>query len=56
VIVNDVPVDLPVIRAQGELVADQVEVLFLDDARNPLTLAFRIGIRWRDGRRTDEWN
>ena len=44
VLVNDVPTDLPVIRAQGQLVGDKVEFLFLDDARNPLTLAFRIGI------------
>jgi hypothetical protein len=44
VLVNDVAVELPVIRAQGDLVADKVEFLFLDDVNNPLTLAFRIGI------------
>ena len=44
VLVNDVPVDLPVVRAQGDLVADKVEFLFLDDVNNPLALAFRIGI------------
>ena len=44
VIVNDVPTNLPVIVAQGTLVADKVEFMFLDDVRNPLTLSFRIGI------------
>jgi outer membrane protein OmpA-like peptidoglycan-associated protein len=44
VLVNDLPADLPVIRAQGTLVADKVEFMFLDDVKNPLTLAFRIGI------------
>ena len=44
VIVNDVPMDLPIVRAQGTLVGDKVEFLFLDDPANPLTLAFRIGI------------
>lgn len=41
---NDLPADLPVIRAQGDFLGDKVEFLFLDDERNPLTLAFRIGI------------
>ncbi len=44
VIVNDQPVELPAIQAQGDLVGDKVEFVFLDDERNPLTLAFRIGI------------
>src|ERR1019366_4063525 len=44
VIVNDVLVDLPVVRAKGEFYGDKVEFSFLDDVANPLTLAFRIGI------------
>ncbi len=44
VLVNDQPVELPAIRAQGESVGDKVEFDFLDDENNPLTLAFRIGI------------
>jgi outer membrane protein OmpA-like peptidoglycan-associated protein len=44
VIVNDQPVELPVIRAQGDFLGDKNEFLFLDDPKNPLTLAFRIGI------------
>jgi outer membrane protein OmpA-like peptidoglycan-associated protein len=44
VLVNDALVDLPAIQAQGDIVGDKSEFLFLDDARNPLTLAFRIGI------------
>ncbi|MEO7474833.1 MAG: OmpA family protein [Gemmatimonadales bacterium] len=42
VIVNDVPVELPVVRARGENVGDKLEVVFLDDERNPLGLAFRL--------------
>ncbi len=44
VIVNDVSVNLPVVRAEGALYGDKVEFSFLDDPTNPLTLAFRIGI------------
>jgi outer membrane protein OmpA-like peptidoglycan-associated protein len=44
VIVNDQPVELPVVRAQGDFLGDKNEFLFLDDPKNPLTLAFRIGI------------
>jgi hypothetical protein len=44
VLVNDRLVQLPAIRAEGESVGDKLEFLFLDDDRNPLTLAFRIGI------------
>jgi outer membrane protein OmpA-like peptidoglycan-associated protein len=44
VLVNDVLVDLPAIQAQGDIVGDKAEFFFLDDERNPLTLAFRIGI------------
>jgi hypothetical protein len=38
------PVELAAILAQGELVGEKVEFLFLHDERNPLTLAFRIRI------------
>jgi hypothetical protein len=44
VIVNDVPMDLPVVHAQGTLVGDKVDFLFLDDPANPLTLAFGLGV------------
>lgn len=44
VLVNDQPLQLPAIRAQGEFPGDKAEFDFLDDERNPLTLAFRIGI------------
>lgn len=44
VLVNEVPVDLPVVVAQGTLIGDKVEFTFLDDPSNPLALAFRIGI------------
>ena len=44
VIVNDVLMDLPVVRAHGDFYGDKVEFSFLDDPANPLTLAFRIGI------------
>ena len=44
VIVNDVPMDLPVVHAQGTLVGDKVDFQFLDDPANPLTLAFGIGV------------
>jgi outer membrane protein OmpA-like peptidoglycan-associated protein len=44
VLVNDKLVDLPAIHAQGEFVGDKAEFFFLDDERNPLTLAFRLGI------------
>jgi len=44
VLVNDAPVDLPAVRAQGEFAGDKAEFFFLDDPSNPLTLAFRIGI------------
>ena len=44
VLVNDQLVELPAIQAQGESFGDKVEFFFLDDERNPLTLAFRIGI------------
>jgi outer membrane protein OmpA-like peptidoglycan-associated protein len=43
-LVNDRPVELPAIRAEGDSVGDKVEFDFLDDENNPLTLAFRIGI------------
>jgi len=43
-LVNDKPVELPAIRAQGDSVGDKVEFDFLDDENNPLTLAFRLGI------------
>ncbi len=44
VIVNDVVTNLPVVRAQGNLVGDKVEFTFLDDPANPIALAFRLGI------------
>lgn len=44
VLVNDQPVDLPAVRAEGESFGDKDEFLFLDDEKNPLTLAFRLGI------------
>jgi outer membrane protein OmpA-like peptidoglycan-associated protein len=44
VLVNDKPMDLPVVRAQGDFYGDKTEFVFLDDPTNPLTLAFRIGI------------
>jgi len=44
VLINDRTAELPAIRAAGESVGDKVEFLFLDDERNPLALAFRIGI------------
>jgi outer membrane protein OmpA-like peptidoglycan-associated protein len=44
VLVNEQPVVLPAIQAQGVFVGDKAEFFFLDDERNPLTLAFRLGI------------
>jgi outer membrane protein OmpA-like peptidoglycan-associated protein len=44
VIVNDVPRELPAIRARGDILGDKSEFFFLDDERNPLTLKFSIGI------------
>jgi outer membrane protein OmpA-like peptidoglycan-associated protein len=44
VILNDAVVDLPVVRATGDFVGDKAEFLFLNDERNPLALAFRMGI------------
>jgi outer membrane protein OmpA-like peptidoglycan-associated protein len=44
VIVDDKLVELPAIRAEGDSFGDKVEFHFLDDERNPITLAFRIGI------------
>jgi outer membrane protein OmpA-like peptidoglycan-associated protein len=44
VLVNDRPVELPAIQAQGDFVGDRAEFFFLDDDRNPLVLAFRLGI------------
>ncbi len=44
VVVNEQPVVLPAIQAQGDFVGDKAEFFFLDDERNPLTLAFRLGI------------
>ena len=44
VIVNDVPVKLPAIEAAGDFFGDKSEFFFLDDADNPLSLMFRIGI------------
>ncbi len=44
VLLNDVAVSLPAIQAAGDFFGDQSEFFFLDDAANPLTLKFRIGI------------
>ena len=44
VIVNDVRVELPSIQARGDFFGDKSEFFFLDDEKNPLALAFRIGI------------
>ena len=44
VVVNDVRVDLPAIKAEGDFSGDKAEFFFLDQATNPLTLKFRIGI------------
>ena len=44
VILNDKPVELPAIRAQGQGVGQKVEFDFLDDESDPLTLAFRLDI------------
>lgn len=42
-LVNGTPVDLPAIQAQS--IKKKEEFFFLDDEQNPLTLAFRLGIR-----------
>jgi outer membrane protein OmpA-like peptidoglycan-associated protein len=44
VLVNDVPVALPTIVAQGELAGNKSEFHILDDDANPLVLSYRIGI------------
>jgi outer membrane protein OmpA-like peptidoglycan-associated protein len=44
VLVNDTAVELPAIHAQGDFMGDKSEFFFFDDAENPLTLKFRIGI------------
>jgi outer membrane protein OmpA-like peptidoglycan-associated protein len=45
VLVNGNPADLPAVHAQGTTgYQEKVEFFFLDDERNPLTLAFRLGI------------
>jgi outer membrane protein OmpA-like peptidoglycan-associated protein len=45
VLVDGSPVDLPAVQARGAFPSgEKVEFFFLDDERNPLTLAFRLGI------------
>jgi outer membrane protein OmpA-like peptidoglycan-associated protein len=45
VLVDGTPTDLPAVHAQGATASqEKVEFFFLDDERNPLTLAFRLGI------------
>jgi outer membrane protein OmpA-like peptidoglycan-associated protein len=44
VLLNDKPAVLSAIQSQGDLVGKKVEFFFLDDERNPLSLAFRIDI------------
>jgi hypothetical protein len=53
VLLNDKLVQMPAIQAQGDLVGDKVEFLFLDDENNPLTLAFRLGIGAKNGKDRD---
>jgi outer membrane protein OmpA-like peptidoglycan-associated protein len=43
-LVNDTPVSLPAIHAQGEIAGEKSEFHILDDEKNPLVLAFRLGI------------
>jgi len=43
-LVNDRPAELQAIRAQGESVGTKLEFDFLDDERNPIALAYRLGI------------
>jgi outer membrane protein OmpA-like peptidoglycan-associated protein len=47
VLVNDVPTDLPAIRAHGNFFGDESEFFFLDDPANPLALEFHVGIGGR---------
>lgn len=50
VLVDGVPTELPAVRARGTAwsaslgAVNRIEFLFLDDERNPLTLAFRLGV------------
>jgi outer membrane protein OmpA-like peptidoglycan-associated protein/osmotically-inducible protein OsmY len=44
VLVNGTLVDLPAVQAKGKYADNRAEFFFLDDERNPLTLAFRLGI------------
>lgn len=44
VLVKDVPAELPAIQARRDFFGDRSEFFFLDDAANPLSLKFRIGI------------
>lgn len=41
VVVNDSAVALPAVQAQGDYLGDKAEFFFLDDERNPITLAYR---------------
>jgi outer membrane protein OmpA-like peptidoglycan-associated protein len=43
VLMNGVPADLPAVHARADQ-GERDEFFFLDDERNPLTLAFRLGI------------
>jgi outer membrane protein OmpA-like peptidoglycan-associated protein len=43
VTVNDARVELPAIQAQGDYIGDKARFVFLDDERNPLTLAYEFG-------------
>jgi outer membrane protein OmpA-like peptidoglycan-associated protein len=52
VIVNDVETNLPIVHAQGAFIGDKIDIMFLDDPANPLTLAFRFGIK-DDGKERD---
>ncbi|MGB2716157.1 MAG: OmpA family protein [Vicinamibacterales bacterium] len=45
VLVDGIPTDLPAVQAQGKAPnGERVEFFFLNDEKNPLTLAFRLGI------------
>jgi outer membrane protein OmpA-like peptidoglycan-associated protein len=54
VLVNGVPAELPAIRVRGNFLGYHSEFWFLDQADNPLTLKFRIGLDERRPLTPDE--
>lgn len=44
VLVNNVLIDLPTVKATGDFFGEPAEFVILDDINNPLVLSFRIGI------------